>query len=139
MNIWVHGTVYYSFQSCITSVSLEENSKKQYLQCLKFAMYFFLLFWVALQWRFPMIIFKINIAYYGGSNPYTEARRALAECRGSCRRHYAHLQGDQLPDLIKLFGGLEDYVVDLFGFKLDLCNPSNLFTSRARSWKVTKQ
>jgi len=65
-------------------------------------------------------------------NPFTEARSALAECRASCRKHYSQLSEDQLPELIKLYGGLEDSVIDRFGFKIDLCNPKNGFTSKGR-------
>ena len=38
---------------------------------------------------------------------YREARRALSECRASCREHYRGLHPMDLPEMIKLYGGLE--------------------------------
>lgn len=69
----------------------------------------------------------------GGSySPYTEARLTLAECRQSCRDLYHGVADEHLPHMIKLYGGLEDYVVDGFGFKYDLCSPNKGFTSQGR-------
>ena len=56
----------------------------------------------------------------------------LAECRQSCRDLYQGVAHEDLPDMIKLYGGLEDYVVDGFGFKYDLCSPNKGFTSQGR-------
>jgi len=42
----------------------------------------------------------------------------LVLCRKSCREKYS---GRPLPKIIKTYGGLEDYVVDPFGFKIPIC------------------
>ena len=41
------------------------------------------------------------------TSSYREARRALSECRASCRDYYRGLDPEDLPDMIKLYGGLE--------------------------------
>jgi len=42
----------------------------------------------------------------------------LGECRRSCREKYSD---KTLPDIIQTYGGLEDHVVDVFGFKMPIC------------------
>lgn len=68
----------------------------------------------------------------GDTDPHTEARKTLAECRQSCREFYKDWAEEDLPEMIKLYGGLEDSVNDLFGFKYDLCDPNMGFTSSGR-------
>lgn len=68
----------------------------------------------------------------GDGDPYLEARRTLSECRASCREYYRGWHPGDLPEMIKLYGGLEDYVMDGFGFRYELCDPSMGFTSSGR-------
>jgi len=53
----------------------------------------------------------------------------LAQCRESCRRHYKE---KSLPKIIQTYGGLEDHVVDTFGFKMPLCPENGGFTMDGR-------
>ena len=43
----------------------------------------------------------------GDGEPYLEARRTLSECRASCREYYRGWHPGDLPEMIKLYGGLE--------------------------------
>ena len=83
----------------------------------------------------------------GADDPHQYARLTLSECRGSCRvgsiRHsylelfiiqafYLAQQLTILPDMVQLYGGLEDYVLDPFGFEYPLCAENGGFTSTGR-------
>ena len=68
----------------------------------------------------------------GTKDPHVEARTTLAECRESCRNYYKDMNEKDLPEMIKSYGGLNDYVTDLFGFKYQLCDPTMGFTSGGR-------
>ena len=57
-------------------------------------------------------------------------RQMLSECRRSCR--YQLVNNIYLKD-VKLFGGLEDHVVDSFGFKIPLCSENGGYTAAGRS------
>ena len=54
----------------------------------------------------------------------------LSECRKSCRDQL--INNAYLED-VKLFGGLEDHVVDSFGFKIPLCSENGGYTAAGRS------
>ena len=41
-----------------------------------------------------------------------------------------------MPEIIAKYGGLEDHVVDPFGFKYPLCTENGGFTSRGRYGSV---
>jgi len=64
-------------------------------------------------------------------DPLQYARQTLAECRKSCRTLY-YENNTHLPDTVKLYGGVEDYVVDPFGFQYPLCPQNGGFTSQGR-------
>ena len=82
----------------------------------------------------------------GADDPYQYARVTLAECRKSCRVKFLILSFfDQfldfqdsyknltiLPAMIEKYGGLEDYIVDPFGFEYPLCAGNGGFTSTGR-------
>ena len=68
----------------------------------------------------------------GDTDPYREARRTLSECRASCRDYYRGWDPADLPEMIQLYGGLEDFVTDGFGFRYNLCDPDMGFTSAGR-------
>ena len=74
----------------------------------------------------------INHCYSNVCLSTAQARKTLAECRQSCREFYKDWAEEDLPEMIKLYGGLEDSVNDLFGFKYDLCDPNMGFTSSGR-------
>ena len=82
----------------------------------------------------------------GAEDPYLYARVTLAECRKSCRvksvvisnlDNFCYFQESfqnltNLPAMIEKYGGLEDFVVDPFGFKYPLCAGNGGFTSAGR-------
>ena len=59
---------------------------------------------------------------HGGVKNSTEvALAAVVECRISCQQMYTD---NQLPDIVRQLGGLEDIVKDVFGVELDVCSGS---------------
>merc|ERR1712142_252895 len=60
---------------------------------------------------------------------HSHANLMLADCRKSCRKQYS---GMPLPKIIQTYGGLEDHVVDVFGFKLPICPENGGFTREGR-------
>lgn len=60
---------------------------------------------------------------------HAESRHMLAECRESCRKRWS---GQPVPWMIEKHGGLDDFVVDPFGFKYQLCGPDGGFTTAGR-------
>jgi len=66
----------------------------------------------------------------GDEDPQLSARTMLAVCRKSCRDLF--LNKTQLPEIILKYGGLEDHVIDPFGFKYPLCAENGGFTASGR-------
>jgi len=59
-----------------------------------------------------------NRAERGECEKVETANMMLAECRRTCRERYL---GQPLPRIIETYGGLEDHLVDVFGFKTPIC------------------
>ena len=69
----------------------------------------------------------------------------LYECRRSCRVNYREIKrwmildsfqekyaGKPLPEIIQTYGGLEDHVVDVFGFKTPICAENGALATQMR-------
>jgi len=65
----------------------------------------------------------------GQTNKFNSANWMLAQCRASCRNQYTD---SALPGIIQTYGGLEDHVVDVFGFKMSICPENGGFTTDGR-------
>ena len=88
----------------------------------------------------------------GADDPHQYARVTLAECRKSCRvksvvisifGHILYFQEAyhslvNLPYMIEKYGGLDDYIVDPFGFEYQLCAENGGFTSTGRCMPLTQ-
>lgn len=57
------------------------------------------------------------------------AQWMLSVCRKSCRNHYRDIS---YPPIVRTYGGLEDHVVDEFGFKKPICSENGGFTMDGR-------
>jgi len=57
----------------------------------------------------------------------------LSVCRSSCREHYKE---ESYPSAIQVYGGLEDHVVDEFGFKFPICAENKGFTLFGRGFLI---
>ena len=66
----------------------------------------------------------------GAGQDHELARRALAECRQSCRAVHPAPAPSRL---VSLYGGLGDSLHDQFGFQYRLCDPTGGFTSAGRA------
>jgi len=66
-----------------------------------------------------------------GTDQYGTIHMMLSECRKSCRDYY---KDKSYPphSIIPQYGGLEDHVVDVFGFKMPICSVNGGFTSEGR-------
>ena len=87
----------------------------------------------------------------GADDPNQYARVTLAECRKSCRVTFLTLSFfvqlldfqdlyqnlTTLTAMIEKYGGLEDYIVDPFGFEYPLCAGNGGFTSTGRCLLLT--
>merc|ERR1719228_2179554 len=61
------------------------------------------------------------------SDPYRVAKSTLAECRRSCRDTL--MSSPAMSPVVELLGGMEDHVMDPFGFPYNLCAENGGFTA----------
>jgi len=64
-----------------------------------------------------------------GHRTHLDANWMLAQCRKSCREQFSDRP---LPQIIQTYGGLEDHVVDVFGFKMPICPENGGFATDGR-------
>ena len=43
-----------------------------------------------------------------------------------------HYQNKSLPEIIQLYGGLEDHIIDDFGFKIPICTENGGYPANER-------
>lgn len=59
---------------------------------------------------------------YSGVTAYQTTLSMLSECRKSCWDKFSGSDPAGLPRIINLYGGVEDHVLDDFGFKIPICS-----------------
>jgi len=65
----------------------------------------------------------------GQRDSYAATNWMLAQCRKSCRDQFSE---EPLPKIIQTYGGLEDHIVDVFGFKMPICPENGGFATDGR-------
>ena len=65
----------------------------------------------------------------GQQDSYAGTNWMLAQCRRSCREQFSDRP---LPKIIQTYGGLEDHIVDVFGFKMPICPENGGFATDGR-------